>query len=129
MAQPKIAERAPRACAACYGQYPTRTHIDYSAAYEGHLIDPENPRGGHVDWLVLCEDCIRSGYELLPEQRNQRDQQADRIKQLEDRVAQAEDYASSLEDVVAKARHREHRETEPKTPAKPRATRKPRYAQ
>lgn len=129
MAQPRIAERAPRACAACYGQYPDRTHIDYAAVYEGHLIDPNNPRSAHVDWLVICEDCLRSGYELLPEKRTERDNLRERVDQLQQALADAEDYAAKVEDAFNHQKQRDKRVEELVTSTpKPKKQRTPRYA-
>lgn len=102
MAQPRIASRTPTACAACYQQKPDVPHIDFAAALEGRLIDPSHPRGGHVDWVIICADCLRNGYELLPEQSSQREALERKVEQLEQRAADAENYASSLEDTLSR---------------------------
>lgn len=102
MAQPRVASKPPVACAACYGQYVDRVHIDYASAIEGHQIRSDNPRAPHVDWVVICEDCIRSGYELLPEQASHRDKLSEENARLTTRVAELSDYASRLEDVIAR---------------------------
>lgn len=126
MAQPRIASRPPRACAACYGQYPNRVHVDFRSAIEGGLIDPDNPRGGHVDWVIVCENCIRNAFELLPEQASQRDALARRAEDLRVRAEEAENYASSLEDALSRRPARESAPA-PKPTRPPGAPRRPRY--
>lgn len=122
MAQPRLASRIPRACAACYGQYADRLHVDYAAAFEGALIDPNKPRGGHVDWLVICEKCLRNGVALLPEEKGRTEALEQQIADLQAQLAETQAYADKIEDALS------HR---PSAPAqKPRAKaapRKPRY--
>jgi hypothetical protein len=125
MANPRLASKPPRACAACNGQYIDRLHVDYMAGYEGGLIDPNRPRAGHVDWLVICENCIRRGAELLPEYRSQLTAALQRVTDLEAQLTAAQDYADRIEDAFQR-RPAERAERAPKAaPAK--AARKPRY--
>lgn len=122
MAEPKLASRTPVACAGCYGQYPERAHVDFRSAIEGRQVDPTNPRSPHVDWVVLCENCISAGFRLLPEQRDRTDQLQRRIAQLEERCEQVENFASTLEDALARRPDadapREPRESRPR-PGRP----------
>lgn len=116
MAQPRIVP-TPSYCAACYGQYPDRLHIDYAAAIEGRLLDPSKPRGGHVDWVVICEKCLRDGLALVPEQRDQREAEAATLAALRAELAESREYVTTLEAALA-AKPREH--THPiVTPAPP----------
>ncbi|HEY9522452.1 MAG TPA: hypothetical protein VIR33_04380, partial [Thermopolyspora sp.] len=92
MANPRIAAHTPPVCSGCYAQYPGRTHIDFMSAIEGGLIDPENPRGGHVDWVVLCEECVRGAFELLPENAERHSAVATQLQAMERRAAEAEAY-------------------------------------
>ena len=129
MAQPKIAAFAPVACAACYGQYPDRVHVDYAAGIEGAEVDPSVPRGPHVEWVVMCEDCVRAGYQMLPEQSGRIDHLTDEVEQLRQRAEEAENYASKLEDtlhqrpVQREVKLNVEKVTPKKTPARPRKTR------
>lgn len=125
MAQPILAGRTPVACAACYGQYPDRLHVDFRAALEGAQVQG-GPRAPHVDWVVICESCLRSGVALLPEDATQREQAERTIAALTERAEAAENYAASLEDTLSRRPTRERAEREPKAaPAK--AARRPRY--
>lgn len=125
---PRIAARPPVACTGCNGQYTDRLHVDFNAAFEGPVLDPENPRTSRIDWLVLCEDCVRRAHTLLPD--DDRAAEIDRLKhrcdQLEQRAVDAEQYADSLEDTLA--RRPETRKAEPKAPRQS-GQRKSRYQQ
>jgi hypothetical protein len=127
MAQPTLAPRTPVACAGCYGQYPDRLHVDFRAAIEGRLVDPSQPRGPHVDWVILCEKCLRDGVALLPEVKDQREALEQRVTDLETQLAAAQDYADRIEDAFQ--RRPTNHERLNGAEAKPRAPkpRKPRY--
>jgi hypothetical protein len=101
MAQPRIASRTPNACAACYSQYPDRIHVDYASALEGRLVDPSAPRGGHVDWVIICENCLRAGVALLPEDKSKTEAFEQRIADLEEQLTQTQAYADRVEDALA----------------------------
>ena len=118
MASPRLATKPPRACAACYGQHLDRAHVDFMAGYEGALIDPARPRAGHVDWLVLCENCIRVAVSLLPEEQAKTEALKSKIEALEERADKAESYADSLEDTLQRR---------PARDGAPKRARKPRY--
>ena len=125
MANPRLASKPPRACAACNGQYIDRLHVDYMAGYEGGLIDPNRPRAGHVDWLVICENCLRRGAELLPEYRSKLVTAEQRVKDLEAELKATQAFADRVEDALAH-RPAERAERAPKATTRP-TTRKPRY--
>lgn len=127
MAQATIAAHTPTACAGCYGQYPDRVHVDFRSAIEGALVDPANPRGPRVDWVVLCEDCIRCAQALLPEVADERENLRRQVADATQRAEDAENYASRLEDTLA---HRPQRAEAPARAPRPRPKpqqRKPRY--
>jgi hypothetical protein len=113
MASPRLASRPPRACAACYGQYTDRAHVDFQAGYEGALIDPNRPRAGHVDWLVICEKCIRTAAALLPEQASKVEGLQHEIAALKERAEKAEEYADRIELALS---HRPERDRDPAPP-------------
>ena len=73
----RLLNGTPLKCSCCYGQYTKREHVDFVSAYEGPLLDKDNPRGGHIDWLVLCDECIRNAYNLLKD-----DERGEKIKEL-----------------------------------------------
>jgi hypothetical protein len=100
MASPRIASKTPTACAACYGQYHDRTHVDFGAALEGRLIDPSKPRGGHVDWVIICDHCLRSAVALLPEERTKQEALEQRNADLEHQLAETQAYADRIEEAL-----------------------------
>jgi hypothetical protein len=100
MAQPSVAPPSLNKCAACYGQYPDRIFIDYRAAIEGRLLDPSKPRGGHIDWVVICEKCLRDGVALLPKEKGRTDALAQRVRDLEAQLAETQEYAAKVEDAL-----------------------------
>lgn len=120
MAEPRIASRAPVACAACYGQYPERTHIDFRSAIEGAPIN-DNPRAPRVDWVTICDQCIRTAFEMLPEQASQRTNLEAQLKAALERAEAAENYASRVEDALS---HRPELPTsrEPRAPRPPKTS-------
>ena len=73
----RLLNGTPLKCSCCYGQYTDREHVDFASAYEGPLLDPANPRGGHIDWLVLCDECIRLAHNLVS-----KDERGEQIAQL-----------------------------------------------
>jgi hypothetical protein len=139
MAEPQIAPRAPVACAACFGQYPERVHVDFRSAMNGPQVDPSVPRSPHIDWVVICESCIRSAVNLLPKVADQRENLGRQLADANRRAEAAENYASSLEDALqrrpdAEAPQRDQRPKRAKRTPKPSANgakpaRQPRYSQ
>lgn len=124
MAQPRIASRTPRACAACYQQKTDAVHIDYASALEGRLIDPSAPRGGHVDWVIICEPCLRAGLALLPEERTKVDQLEQQVTDLHAQLAETQAYADRIEDALS---HRPASMQKPKGGKTYKQQRRPRY--
>lgn len=66
------------------------------------MLDPEQPRRGHVDWLVLCETCIRTAATLLPDEKALTDALVDQIEALEAKLSTTIAYAEGLEDALAR---------------------------
>lgn len=65
-----LAERPPVACAACYGQYTDREHVDFGATYDGPVLNvPDVLTKGainvQIDELVICDECVRAAAALL----------------------------------------------------------------
>lgn len=110
--EPRLASRPPIACAGCHGQHPDRSHVDFRAAIDGPVINAADPRVGRIDWVVLCEKCVTRAFELLPEQKLERENLQRTVDQLRERAEAAEDYASTLESsgaAVGAARERAQR--------------------
>lgn len=124
MGEPRIAARTPTACSGCYGQYAERIHVDFASAMEGAFVS-DAPRAPRVEWVILCENCLRRGAELLPEYTSERDKLRREVVLLQERVDQAEDIAARVEDLAARVGHRAAEEREPRAPRK--AQRRPRY--
>lgn len=96
----RLAHTAPIRCAGCFCQKPGEPHIDYESAFEGP-VDPDRPRGPRVDWLVLCADCVRSGYRLLPDVREPVDELTAQLEAKEQELQELSAYVESLEGAVA----------------------------
>ncbi|HEU4975278.1 MAG TPA: hypothetical protein VFT50_09330 [Baekduia sp.] len=113
MAEAKIAARTPTACAGCYGQYPERVHVDFSSAIEGGPVN-DNPRAPRVEWVVLCENCVRRAFALLPKIADGREKLGRQAAALQAQLAEAKAYAASLEEALAR---RPDAEAAPTAPA------------
>lgn len=98
----RIAHRVPPKCSGCYAQKVGQVHVDFESAFEGPLVDPDRPRSGHIDWLILCEDCVRTAYRMLPENVEDRQNLLGRIAQLEDDAREAREYADNLRKTLRK---------------------------
>jgi hypothetical protein len=67
----KIREaETPVGCASCGGQYPDRRHIDFSAAYDGAVLNQKEVLESgvtpvQIDDLILCDECVRAAAALL----------------------------------------------------------------
>ena len=83
----------PPFCAACYGQKPEMRHVDFEAAYDGPVVNPEDDIKMAVDDLILCEECLRSAAQRLGYGPIDSDYQ----NQLEDRLLSALDRATKAE--------------------------------
>lgn len=99
MAQPQLAAKTPVACAACFGQYPKRLHVDFRAAIDGPQVG-DGPRAPHVSWVVICENCLRAGVSLLPEEQAAKEAAEQRIAALEDQLHNTQAFADKLEDAL-----------------------------
>ena len=111
----------------CYLQRPGVPHVDYGAAIEGRLIDPSRPRGGFVDWVVICENCLRAGVALLPDERRDRDAEHKAlVAQLEAELRKSAEYIAQLEAAFA-AREHVRPTVKPAPKPEPKQQRKTRY--
>jgi len=91
----KLTGAAPSACSSCYGQYPERLHIDFGAAFDGPvLFGKDGATLGQVDELIICDECLRAGADLLG-LRSQGD--------LEAQVATLDAHAMTLAEKLAGA--------------------------
>lgn len=129
--EPRLASRPPIACAGCHGQHPDRVHVDFRTSYDGPVINAADPRVGRIDWVVLCEKCVTRAFELLPEQRLERENLERTVEQLRERAEAAENYASTLESssaAVDAARERAQRTRKAATPKRGASQRRSRYA-
>lgn len=93
----RLAHKTPVKCSSCFGQYPDRPHVDFESAYDGPQIDPENPRRGHIDWLVICSDCIQAAAGFLPEERDALEQLRQENESVKQALAEADNYIDQLE--------------------------------
>lgn len=107
-----IAERAarlapmPMFCAACGSQDPKTRYVDFDAAWDGPVVNPEDGIKMQIDDLVVCENCLKEASRLVglvdPDQVSEtltRAQQDLIAKEHEIRDLQG--YVSRLEAAVA----------------------------
>jgi hypothetical protein len=94
----------PVRCAACFNQQPALRHIDFDAACDRGYGNQETVQVS-MDELVLCENCVKVGGELLgmtPE--NEKTIQINELERKLDverkRREKAERYADTLEDAI-----------------------------
>lgn len=97
----RICPTPPVKCSGCFSTKRDQPHVDFESAWDGPLIDPERPRSGHIDWLVLCQDCLARAHALLPEQRDRHAALKAENAQLRAQVEEAENYASKVEDALS----------------------------
>lgn len=97
----RLAHTAPVRCAGCFCQKPGEPHIDFESAFEGPQVDPDNPRKGHVDWLVLCDECVRTSFAMLPDVADERDRLREQLADREREIRELSNYVDSLEGAVA----------------------------
>lgn len=103
---PAIAGKTPPFCSSCFQQQFNKRHIDYSVAWDGGTLRDAGGTLITIDDLVLCEDCVRIGADVLEhdastkigaeltiakeravEQRRLRKEADAKIKQLEAELA------------------------------------------
>lgn len=89
-------------------------HVDFESSYDGPPLD-DNPRV-HLDWVVLCQECIETAHSMLPETRDATAALREQLHAAEKERDEIGRYADSLEAAVAGRPERQ--------PSKPR---KPRY--
>jgi hypothetical protein len=93
----RLAHTVPVKCSGCYGQKPGHPHIDFESAYDGPMLDADNPRRGHIDWLVLCDECIASAAAMLPENTEVVERLREELAEARANLADADNYIDRLE--------------------------------
>lgn len=100
----KLADTAPAFCAACYGQKPDERHVDFEAAFDGHVVKPagDGYDAVAVDDLVLCEPCLRAAFELLPdlEAAGREEALRERVRELERAVDRSENARARMREAL-----------------------------
>lgn len=100
----RLASPPPSACAACFGQYPDRRHVDFEAAYDGPVL--EGAARVAIDDLIVCENCLADGARILgwvPDQEAREQLAALRVRaaEAEARNEGQAAYIRKLEDALA----------------------------
>ena len=62
---PQIAGKTPPFCSSCFQQQFDKRHIDYSVAWDGGTLRDAGGTLITIDDLILCEDCVRIGANVL----------------------------------------------------------------
>lgn len=104
----QVAERIPRLsempmfCASCGSQDPEARYVDFDAAWDGPVVNPDDDIKMQIDDLVICENCLVEASRLVglvePDQtaetlaRAQQDLIAkeDKIKELQGYIGRLE---------------------------------------
>jgi hypothetical protein len=125
----------PIYCSACLGQYPNRRHVDFDAecdrGYAETIVqgksqgEPISQLPIQMDDLILCEDCLRNGAEVIGMiDGKSLEAELEALKRknelLEKRAEKAENYADRLEEGLTKLREKpvrvDHRQKPRRTP-------------
>lgn len=77
----------PMFCASCGSQDPEARYVDFDAAWDGPVVNPEDGIKMQIDDLVVCENCLKEASALVG---------------LVDPDRVAETLANAQEDLVAK---------------------------
>ena len=107
---PQIAGHTPPFCSSCFQQQFDKRHVDYSVAWDGGTLRDAGGTLITIDDLILCEDCVRLGADVLThdpdekmgnelklakeravEQRRLRREAEGRVKELEGELAKYRD--------------------------------------
>lgn len=89
----QVAERIPRLsempmfCASCGSQDPQARYVDFDAAWDGPVVNPDDGIKMQIDDLVICEGCLK---------------EASRLVGLVDPDQTAETLARAQQDLIAK---------------------------
>jgi uncharacterized protein YecA (UPF0149 family) len=67
-----------------------------------------------VDWVVICERCLRAGVALLPEEHDRADTLEQQVADLEEQLRQTQAYADRLEDAFQHKPKPAPKQTKPK---------------
>jgi hypothetical protein len=121
----RLATRTPVRCSSCFGQKPESPHVDFESSYDGPPIDSSSPRAGHIDWVVMCGECIEAAHSLLPQVRDVVGELRARLADVERERDEIGAYADKLEAAVTDRPARKNF-TAPAEKA-PKPARKPRY--
>lgn len=62
---PQIAGRVPPYCSSCFQQQFNKVHVDYSVAWDGGTLRDAGGTLITIDDLILCEDCVRLGADVI----------------------------------------------------------------
>jgi hypothetical protein len=113
----RLAHRAPVKCSGCFAQKPGHPHIDFESAYDGPQLDADDPRRGHIDWLVLCDECVTAANAMLPENLEVVERLREELAEARANLADADNYIDQLESAhAARPASRQAQSTPKKAP-------------
>lgn len=100
---------APPACASCGQQKPDDRHVDFSASWDGPVLNANDViRNGTapvaIDDLVLCEECVRAGAMVLgmaDQDQALSDKLQAQLSEQAERILGLDAYVRKLEDAIA----------------------------
>lgn len=128
-----IAQRAarlaemPMFCASCGSQDPKARYVDFDAAWDGPVVNPEDGIKMQIDDLVVCENCLKEASALVglvdPDQTAETLARAQQdLIAKEEKIAELQRYIDGLQTAIsAKPGGRK--------PAQPKSKKGPRVAE
>lgn len=105
----RFALRPPSYCAACFGQYPDRLHIDFEASWDGPVVEVANGLKVTIDDLIICENCLKGAASLFKlvdadELRSENVDLGELVENLQKQLALRDDTIADLAEAVKRLR-------------------------
>lgn len=102
---PRLSEM-PMFCASCGSQDPQARYVDFDAAWDGPVVNPEDSIKMQIDDLVVCENCLKEASRLVglvdPDETAQMLTRAQQdLIAKEDKIKELQGYISRLEAAVS----------------------------
>lgn len=107
-----IAQRAarlaemPMFCASCGSQDPGARYVDFDAAWDGPVVNPEDGIKMQIDDLVVCENCLKEASALVglvdPDQTAETLARAQQdLIAKEEKIAELQRYIDGLQTAIS----------------------------
>lgn len=95
----RLTDITPPYCSGCFGQY-HNSHVDFESDWDGPVLNKEGLRV-QIDELILCENCVRAAYSLLPKKEDQQiEKLQDQLKEIRASNRKLTTYNRQLETTI-----------------------------